>query len=83
MGEIVSIFRPERWVREWRALGGICYSGEGPWGENGTRMLGLGTSRPDGDMESHPKVAVLEAMVGSRDARIAVAQWLHDQRTDF
>jgi len=78
MTDPAPLIHPERWVSEWRAIGGGIFLGEGPDGEGGRAVdvLTLGPSRLRIGSDDWRTFQRLKRMIESRSARRKVLDYL-------
>jgi hypothetical protein len=82
MGSVAILFHPERWLMAWAAVGGFVTTGEGPFGPDGQRTVGLlelGPTFPLAESWDSPRrreVERLKRQVVRPEARAAVVDYL-------
>jgi hypothetical protein len=84
MGEVYQLFSAARWVAAWEALGGYILVGEGRWGEDGKREVGIAGMMPQLDRRPQPernRIKVLRRQVGRSAARMEVIDFLARRAT--
>ena len=78
MGEVATLFHPERWLTEWKAAGGFVTIGTGPFAPGGEMtmcMLELGPTFPLSETADSPRrrdVERLKRQVAGLPARLKV-----------
>lgn len=86
MGEVAILFHPERWLTAWRAAGGFVTIGDGPFGPDGQRTVGLLDLAPTfpvsepWDSRRRREVERLKRQVVRPEARLMVIDYLLRQR---
>lgn len=77
MGEVVSIFRPERWAEQWESLDGGLYLGDGPFGTDGAAVPALLEMAPlTSDQAVRRLAGVLRDQLAAPGARASVIDFL-------
>lgn len=82
MGEVVSLISPKRWLSEWRAAGGFVTLGDGPFGPDGQRTVGMLELAPKfslsepWDSPRRREVERLKRQVAGSLARLAVIAYM-------
>jgi hypothetical protein len=84
VGEVHQLFSARRWVAAWEELRGHILTGEGPWGADGTCILGMAEIMPQSDRRPRPernRIEVLRCQVSRPDARFQVLDFLARRAT--